>query len=207
MQIFCFGDSTVYGAWERGGGWVDRLKRSAVDFLETHPGKYLEIYNLGIPGDKTDGLAQRFTSETKQRVANYKGELLFLFAFGANDAAFVPGTQEFRCPLERFEANYRQVLREAKSLTDQVFVLTITPVNEEQCNPTEKSRMNAFVERYNSRLAHLAEEEGANVIDIHSAFHEQGTQDLLSRDGIHPNARGYELIYSVVSERISKLFC
>ena len=202
MQIFCFGDSIAYGAWETEGGWVDRLKRSAIQFVQTHPGQYREVYNLGIPGDKTDGLVERFANETNQRVAGYKGENIFLFSFGANDAAFSLNANEFRCPIEKFESNYRLVLGEAKKFSDRLYVLSITPVDEALCNSGDSVRMNTYIEQYNQALKKIATEESVTVIDVNAAFHEIGYQSLLGPDGIHPNTQGYELMYELVKRSV-----
>ncbi|MBU4000173.1 SGNH/GDSL hydrolase family protein, partial [Patescibacteria group bacterium] len=85
-QILVFGDSIAYGAWDKEGGWVERLKvftnRKAISSgLEF----YCAVYNLAIDGDYTRTLLKRLESETKQR-ADVGQETIFVFAIGKNDA-------------------------------------------------------------------------------------------------------------------------
>jgi len=76
VQILIFGDSITYGAWDKEGGWVRRLRK----FLDENYEDYL-IYNLGISGNNTDDLIERFEFETKQRLKE-NDETIIIFAIG-----------------------------------------------------------------------------------------------------------------------------
>lgn len=201
MQIFCFGDSITWGSWEKGGGWADRLKLSAYEYVESHPGQWIEIYNLGISGDNTSGLRERFSNETSQRIEE-GAEPVFIFAFGANDACFIPSQDAFRCPIEDFENNYRAVLAEAKKLSKTISLLTITPVNETLPQKEDRVRKNEFVDKYNTVIQHIALEEGVDLIDVNHAYLDNDYPSLLGLDGLHPNANGHALIYELVQKQI-----
>ncbi|MCD6367797.1 MAG: hypothetical protein J7L45_01800 [Candidatus Aenigmarchaeota archaeon] len=80
-DILIFGDSIVFGKWDELGGWAHRLKM----FLEK---KHLEkfrrseetvnntyfnrVYLLGIDGNKTSELLERFELETTYRTEREK---------------------------------------------------------------------------------------------------------------------------------------
>ena len=203
MQIFCFGDSITWGSWEKEGGWADRLKRSYYDYVESHQSAWVEIYNLGVPGNRTDDLVQRFTIETSQRIDEEDNGRIFVFAFGANDAAFDSIQNTFCCPPDRFENNLRKCIAEAKRLSGRVFLLTVTPVIEERNLRPERIRKNENILKYNNILKYVALEEGSSVIDVHSAFIQQDPSQLLNQDGLHPNARGHELIFTNIKKELS----
>jgi lysophospholipase L1-like esterase len=205
MQILAFGDSITWGAWDlAGGGWADRLKRAAFEYVERAPKEtILEVYNLGIPSERTDNFLKRFPQDALPRIETPK-ENVFLFGFGANDCAFIPSKKEFQCSPEQFEKNYRKILQEAKVLAKRIYLLTITPINEAMCVQTDEARKNEFVEKYNALLQRLALEEGVSTIDIFDAFIKKGISSLLIEDGHHPNTAGHELIFSLVKETLWK---
>ncbi len=80
MQIFVFGASIVYGSWDEEGGWVDRLKRLANQKVSSHadPDYWAEVYNLGVPGQRTDHLLKRFNFETEQRISDDDEKRIFV---------------------------------------------------------------------------------------------------------------------------------
>jgi len=62
MSILVFGDSITWGTADfEHGGWVTRL------FIELGRDFEIDVYNLGVSGDKTPDLLERFESESKSR--------------------------------------------------------------------------------------------------------------------------------------------
>ena len=86
MKILVFGDSIAYGAWDREGGWVQRLRR----FLDEKNSDVL-VYNLSIDSDTTEDLLERFEFETKQRIRG--DEIILIFAIGVNDSQIFRGRE------------------------------------------------------------------------------------------------------------------
>jgi len=78
MNVLVFGDSIGLGLWDENGGWVGRLteflvkKSIASDLDEDY-----EIYNLGVSGDTTEGLVERFEFETRYRVGESETAIIF----------------------------------------------------------------------------------------------------------------------------------
>lgn len=202
MQILCFGDSITWGAYDKDGGWTERLKRSAFEEMESHPNKWIQVYNLGISGDGIDGLIQRFSNETRPRVTEGV-KPTFLFSCGANDATFLVNKNAFRSSLDEFEKKYRKIIAEAKQWSDAIFLLTITPVDEEKLESGDKVRKNEFVTRYNEVIKRLAADEHLGLIDVSKAYSLNEYRNLLGDDGLHPNTRGHEVIFSLVKDQIA----
>jgi lysophospholipase L1-like esterase len=64
--------------------------------------------------------------------------------------------------------------------------------------------VNAIVDDYNAATARVVDREGANLVDLHAlgmAARESGIADaLVSADGFHPNAGGYQAVATAFAE-------
>ena len=64
MYGLFFGDSITYGEYDGVfGGWVDILKRYALQKFHEGNGDELILFNLGIGGETTEGLLKRIPHE------------------------------------------------------------------------------------------------------------------------------------------------
>ena len=208
-QVLCFGDSITYGARDtEGGGWATRLRKHLDEKRDADSNFYVIAYNLGVPGENSDGLRARFLEETKARVASLGDEaVLFLIAIGANDACFTPSKGEFRVTKERYRENLKDIFANAQQFSENVIALTITPVVDELAGVPEnqdKSRLNTYVDQYNVVLKEVAAEMSVTIIDVHKAFMEIDHTTDFSSDGVHPNSMGHELIFNQVYNYLRK---
>ena len=209
--IYCFGDSITYGAWDiEKGGWANRL-RSYVDMLQSkNDNLYYLLYNLGIPGENTDAFLRRFESELASRTkmgrgALGPGEALFVFAFGANDYVYLPQEDRFVVPQDTFVQNLEQAIVLAQKSSSRIFLLNITPADENICAEkygNRKVRLNKNVEIYNKLIASICEKNKCILIDVYAPF--TSSQNVLSEDGLHPNDSGHQLIFEQVKNAIEK---
>ena len=79
-RIFFIGDSFTNGTSDPTGlGWVGRVCAQVMS-----QGKALTFYNLGIRGDTTQLIQQRWQPEVQHRLGETVGAG-FVFSFGAND--------------------------------------------------------------------------------------------------------------------------
>ncbi len=200
MVILAFGDSILYGCWDEAcGGWVERMKKHLNDQALKDKDFWGVIYNLGICGDTTEDLVKRFKSETEMRLHEDE-ELYFIFAFGANDAAYDEHEKRFTVSPEDYRKLLQRTLHEARVFSSHIILLTIPPVNDVAVKNIEegKARKNDYVDQYNAVLKNLAAEAKVHLIDVHAAFIEQDPLDLLCDDGLHPNAKGQSIIFDLV---------
>ena len=207
-QILCFGDSITYGSLDfEGSGWYGELRRHMDGLRSANPEFYALTYNLGVPGEATDGLLERFALETEARFSlRQKEEAVFIFQFGANDACVIPSTGKFRVEKEQYIKNLRTVVEQARNFGGAILFLNITPVidriTENQLDK-DKSRKNAYVNEYNQALADFCAESQAPLIDISSLF--IGDEDeLISADGLHPTTKGHRVIADAVIPAVTK---
>ncbi|MCL4404150.1 GDSL-type esterase/lipase family protein [Patescibacteria group bacterium] len=210
-MIFIFGDSITYGAWDiEGSGWANRLRRYLDKRAETDPDFYAVCYNLGVTGETSDGLLKRLKPETRARFRE-KRESIFIFAYGTNDAALMPGTDDPRTDIDKFGENMEAAIKTAGEFNGRVVLINIAPVNEDMTMHPKAGygiRSNASsIDVYNRKLAEIAEKHSLPLVDVNSAFMRQDHKDLLNdEDGLHPNAKGHEIIFGLVKDQLEKMF-
>lgn len=190
-KICVFGDSVAYGYSDIGNcGWVDRIK------VELNYRDYTQIFNLGISGDDSRDVLNRFDSE----IAARQHEII-IFAIGLNDTKFLEDKDDVHVPFDEFVDNINKLVSKAKKVTDTVIILGITPVNEEDVNPapwnTNKSYTNNRIEKYNQALLEISKENNLDFIDFYKIFTEQNYKELI-HDGLHPNSKGHKIIFNEV---------
>ncbi|MDW9378619.1 SGNH/GDSL hydrolase family protein [Chryseobacterium sp. JV558] len=198
-----FGDSITYGEYDGiFGGWVDILKRYALQQFHEGNGDELILFNLGIGGETTEGLLKRIPHELNARNSN-DGNIVFL-SFGANDLAIKDGVQIV--DPEKFKNNMSTAITHAKEFSNEIYLVSILPFSQKIDGvvvSSGKKRINGDVVVYNQILKDLAAENALGYIDFYSAFLED-KEILLSADGVHPNEKGYGMMAEVAIPIIEK---
>ena len=198
-----FGDSITYGEYDGVfGGWVDILKRYALQKYNEGSTNELILFNLGIGGETSEGLFKRIPHEMKAR-NSADGNIIFI-GYGANDLAVKDGNQ--MVDAEQFKANIEIAIQDAKLYSEDIYLVSILPISEKidsKISTTGKIRTNEYVLVYNQILKDIATENALSYIDFHSAFLED-KEILLSRDGVHPNEKGYGMMAEIALPIIEK---
>jgi len=196
-QILVFGDSITYGAWDKEGGWVQRLRK----FLDENYEDYL-VYNLGVSGNNTNDLLERFEFETKQRLKENE-ETIFIFAIGINDSQFIRIENKNRIPLENFKKNIQELINLAKNFSPKIIFVGLTPVDETKTTPIPWNANNFYknecIQKYNETIRTICEENKIYFIKVFGKFKELDYQNLLD-DGLHPNLEGHKKIFEIVKD-------
>lgn len=214
MAIFlCVGDSITYGNWGKSGGWVARLRRfldernlniyKGEDLYTKH---YTLVYNLGIPGDTTQGLLDRFDKEIAPRF-NPELKTIIIFAIGINDSRYYENLQEHAVSFETYQKNLPELFEKAKKYTSEIIFVGLTPVDEKRTDPlfweTQAFYRNEFIKRYDSEIREFCERQGIKFIEIFDRMVDDDVASLME-DGIHPNDLGYEKIFEIIKEYLDK---
>lgn len=202
MYGLFFGDSITYGEYDGVfGGWVDILKRYALQKYNEGSDELI-LFNLGIGGETTEGLVKRIPHEMKAR-NSAEGNIIFI-SYGANDLAIKDGNQLVN--LKQFKANIEVAVQHAKQYSSNIYLVSILPFSDKVdkiIQPTGKIRNNEDVLIYNQILKDIAVENSLNYIDFHSAFLED-KEILFSKDGVHPNEKGYGMMAEIAIPIIEK---
>lgn len=201
--IFSFGDSITYGCWgQNTHGWTSLL-RSRLDSAGEFPAYY--YYALGIPGETSKGLADRFASEVAARRRSDDDGYTFLLACGANDATWLNGDARFKQSIAEYADNMSSIIGAAKKVGGEIILLNTTPVNEEysrEFKGKDKSCLNEYVDKYNLELVEVARSTNVRVVDVNRAFKDRDVATLLIDDGLHPNDDGHKLIFETVKTEL-----
>ena len=190
MPTICvFGDSIAFGALDyEGGGWVGRLKK----YFEADCGAL--VYNLGIDGDNTDYLLERFDVEAEAREP-----AVIIFAIGINDASFRKSLKGNKVPISGFKKNLDILSQKAKVFTKKVIFISITKVDESKTAPTPWNTDNFYenknVKEYNQAIKDFCRKNNLLFIDL---FDLLDKEDL--EDGLHPNSAGHEKMFQRVKD-------
>ncbi|WP_126651426.1 SGNH/GDSL hydrolase family protein [Chryseobacterium aureum] len=198
-----FGDSITYGEYDGVfGGWVDILKRYALQKFHEGNGDELILFNLGIGGETTEGLLKRMPHELNAR-NSADGNIVFI-SYGANDLAVKDGVQ--MVDPEKFRNNIKEAVDHASRFSHEIYLVSILPFSQKIDGvvvSSGKKRVNEDVVVYNQILKDLATENGLMYIDFYSAFLDD-KEILLSADGVHPNEKGYGMMAEVAIPIIEK---
>lgn len=184
------------------GGYVEILKRYCHTEFYNNNANEVNCFNLGIGGETTEGLMKRFEIETKARFS--PDENLIFFFYGANDLALSEGKEIVS--LTDFEQNLSQVISQAKRFATEIYVISILPISKtvDGIKVTErKFRTTQKIELFNQKLKDLALQNQIEFIDIFSRFNST-KEEFLSKDGIHPNEKGYQFIANQIKPIVEK---
>jgi lysophospholipase L1-like esterase len=175
----CFiGDSFINGLGDQAYlGWTGRLCNAAAD--RGYPVTY---YNLGIRGDTSSNIEQRWLQEVTLRLPTGCNRGV-VFSFGANDTALEHGKPVMA--LASSMISTRRILNTAKL---RYPVLMIGPP------PTAEPERNQAIQELSAQYTLLCEELGVPYLDSFTALSmslswQAAVADV--GDGAHPNASGY----------------
>ncbi|MBM3783124.1 MAG: capsular biosynthesis protein [Acidobacteria bacterium] len=160
---------------------------------QSFPGKpYL---NRGISGQTTPQMLVRFFPD----VINLKPAAFVLLA-GTNDIARNTGP----ATLTQITQNIQAMAELAKVHGIRVVLCAVLPVSDYTERKQTAGRPPADILKLNEWLRAYAARTGAVYVDYHKALaDEKGLlMDGTSRDGLHPNQKGYEIMARLVEEGI-----
>lgn len=197
-----FGDSITYGEYDGVfGGWVDILKRFALQRYNEGSNELI-LFNLGIGGETSQGLVKRIQNEITVRNSE-DGNFVFI-GYGANDLAVKNGIQMVNP--EQFKTNIEIAIEKAKEFSSEIYLVSILPISEKidgKISATGKVRTNKEILNYNGILKNIAIENSLDYIDFHAVFLKD-KEILLSKDGVHPNEKGYGMMAEIAIPIIEK---
>ena len=197
MKILAFGDSITWGAWDSEGGWVSRIRKYVdAKVIASNFDYYCGVYNLGVSGNTSTSLLERFEREMKVRVEPGE-DTIVLIAIGINDSLFFLKESRFKVSQEEFEQNIRKLIEISKKQTVKVVFIGLTQIEEEKLNPIpwQPNRIYCleYVQQYNNILQRVCLETKTDFIDLIDLFPQQALEGVLS-DGLHPSSYGHQLI-------------
>ncbi len=207
-RVLIFGDSIVWGAWDSKGGWVTRLKKyTDSQAIANQMENYNTIYPLGISGDNSNDLLNRFENELNNRL-DEDSNMVIVIAIGINDSQFDISNSENSVSITTFKTNLYKIVETASKVTKHIVFVGLTPVDDTLLHPMPwkptHGYSNAHVKKYDDVVKVLAKEKNVSFIDLHNHFSKKDYKKLLS-DGVHPNTEGHKVIYEKVLTELKSL--
>lgn len=195
MPVICiFGASSTWGAWDpERGGWVNRLK------LHLESKDYdIDVYNLGVSGDTTKELLERFNVEAKAREPT-----IIIFSIGDNDCVWDEPQKNNLVSLEDFEKNIKVLIKKSRMFTDKILFLGLKNIEESKTTPVPWAKSyhykNNNVKIYDKKLKEVTTKMKVSYLQILGLL---DNRDL--SDGLHPNSQGHKKIFKKVNEFLIK---
>lgn len=206
-HILVFGTSTTYGAWDLEGGWVQRLRKFLDErIINSNYKEFYLVYNLGVSGDKSADVLERFESEIQARLGHDENEIIILFHLGINDCIYNEQLGGLEVGREQFKENYRKLIDLTKKYSQKIVVIGSMPVDK-RVDPMPwspgRSYKNEYVEQYNKIMGGVAKESEVPFIEIYQRFINQNYSDLLA-DGVHMTSEGHKQFYEIVKNHLIK---
>jgi len=191
-RIYFFGDSITLGCNDSTGlGWPGRLCRGL-----SHNGESVAAYNLGINGDTSLDIKNRWQNEITARNRDSSG--LIVFAFGFNDVSRKNGETR-QLELEQSLDIARSMLLAAVKLS-RVLWVGPTPLDQ-SVNPMQSDfanwrTYNNDIVELDQAYAKLADELKIDYLSLVNNFlvNKRYQSALVAGDKVHPADDGYELI-------------
>ena len=159
------------------------------------PGK--NYVNRGISGQTTPQMLARMFED----VINLKPAAMLIYA-GTNDIARNTGPET----IDMVEENFQAMTELAQLHNIKVILCAITPISDygprkmsEGRPPADILKLNEWLKSYAAKTHSIYADYFAAIVDDKGML-----KDGFSRDGLHPNDKGYELLTPVASAAIEK---
>ena len=182
--VMVFGDSITYGLYDDElNGWVNRIRNK----LEKD--NYF-VFNLGIPGQSSIDLKNRFELEIKNRYNN-EDDFIIIYAIGIKDALKLNDDIK---NLNIFEDNIKYIINITKKYSKQIYFLSL--IEPDYKKRTMYLKENVYL--INNKLKELSLNNSENYIDVFNIL-----DNINLIDGLHPDSKGNKLISLEVLEKLT----
>lgn len=204
MRILVFGDSITEGDYDSRGGWVARLIADEFAQKQHNPeGSYNHIYNLGVSGNTSRDVLQRFAAEVAARRSTPESRVAIIISVGMNDTIKYVG-EEPVTSVEQYKAAITRLYFAAKELTNHIMFVGLTPVDDEVF-PDGRYKSERVWE-YEEALRAVVKEYNVLFVPVYDIFRQNMmVGNKLFVDGLHPNDIGHEIIYMRVKQALPSL--
>lgn len=203
MQVFAFGHSITQGFWDTEGGWVQRLRKFLDQKSLAEPEKYwFNVYNLGVSGNDSGQLLERFEDEIERRISE-DSETVIILQIGANDIQYLAEEDRIKVLEEEFRSNLGELIEKARTYTDRIVFVGETYTTIEGPIPwaEDKHLDDERLGRYVEIQREVCETEDIPYVDLRELRDKKEWSEMLE-DGSHPDNEGHQLIYEEVKERL-----
>lgn len=210
-KLFFIGDSITTGAWDRQGGWANRLigqimQKTMKTNFEANS-FYCMPYNLGISGDTAEGIISRFSSETALRVdPDNTGEAVeVVVAIGVNDSVYMVEEDRPRFTDDQFCKNLNKLADIVQGIeVHKISFIGLPPVDDDLLNPIpwapEKAYACEHVKRFEDIISEICTKRDIAFLPLFERWKSMPDWKDYLIDGVHPNSKGHELMAEQIGD-------
>lgn len=165
----------------------------------------VEVINAGIGGNTTEMARRRFERDVLAHQPS-----VVIIQFGINDSAVDvwkdPPAAEPRVSLEDYRENLRFFVDEVRKHGSKVILMTPNALRwtpnlrrlygKPPYDPADENGFNITLEPYAQVVRDVAKEKDVPLVDVFAAYMDKSgpMQDDLLPDGMHPNAKGHQIV-------------
>jgi len=194
-KVICvFGDSVLWG-WGLPFriGWVNLLR----NYIEDKSNFTMNLYDLGIDGETTEGILGRFNVESSARKPD-----MIIFATGVNDSAYRKTKAHPLVSVGAFEKNIHLLIEKARRFTKNIVFVGLCLGDERLTMPLPASTTGKCFDKenvkiYNDIIKKVCKKEKVLFVDVLDKL-----TDADFCEGLHPSASGHEKIFKEVKGHI-----
>jgi acyl-CoA thioesterase I len=186
-RIAFFGDSHVVGVGDADGlGWVGRITQHCAA-----AGVPITPYNLGVRGDTSVQVADRWRDEALRRMPVGCDNRIVL-SFGVNDTTF--DAEASRVPPDESVAALDRILAEARTLGFPALFVGPAPV--------DAAEQNDRIRALSARFADMCAGHAVHCISPFDRLLAAPTwmREIALDDGAHPRSAGYAMLADIILE-------
>ena len=192
-RICVFGSSIAHGHNDsNGGGWCDRLKR------EYFKNGEWSVYNLGISGDTSKDVLERFKKECEARSPK-----VVLMDIGINDSTFDKDLRRCRVLFRETKENLEKFIEISRRINSKIIFIGLTKVIDKLLTPApwqeNLSYSNKDVKKYDKIIKEVADENDIPYCPMYDLLKDK---DL--NDGLHPNSVGHQKMFERIKSFLEK---
>ncbi len=186
-NILIFGDSISVGKGvEKEKSWPILL----CNYFDKQNKYSILVHNLSFPGESTNEVVKRFSSETKTR--DREGvSLSIIFTIGINDARCVNKKTNTTTPENIFRKNIETLIKEAQKYTNNIVFIGISGVDEKKTMPLGNLYFsNKTISKYSAIVNKICDKNNVSFINLEKDFRKK----FIAEDGVHLNRLGHQMI-------------
>ena len=201
VTIVCLGDSIVEGEGDELGlnGWAGRLQQKILKGSKVGENR---VYNLGTGMETSIDLMHRFFSEVL-----YRDPDIIIIQASHGDSRVMQnsaGKDEFEIGKKARLRGYNKLFSYLSKLDKKVLILGLNPVFIKKDAKKEVIQRAEHIEKHNKGLKNLCQEFKFPFLDPRDIFKNIKLKDYYT-DNIHPNAKGYELMFDTIYKKLIEL--
>jgi len=165
--------------------------------VERLAGKAEVLHNAGNAGD-----SNHIVANLAEWLAEVPAEVIH-FNCGLHDIKLDRRLRTHQVPLDTYQANLREILRQLRTTNAKLIWATTTPVVEPRHQASRDfDRLNRDVDGYNAAAGAIMDRAGIAINDLHGAIVSAGADELICDDGVHMTEQGSRMLGALVTDRV-----